>query len=342
MKITINNYESWFLDYTEEKLSSDEVMEVRLFLSQHPDLAEELEVFLPALQPDNQLNYPGKEKLKRSVFDEQAHFEKTAIAAMEGDLSPEEQLQFVNWLDKNPEQQIFNQELEKCRLHPNQEIHYPAKARLKKKKITIPIWFRVAAAAAVLLSALLTFYPEDQDNKMASTTANNTSQSDTQKNNTRIENSEKSLPLTSTSSVNIFKLKNKRVSISPRRPNKEPKTMLAEARQKLVIQSLESKSSLVKSYIPDLTDLMPVKEYAQVYAASNEISLTDYLRNKFKELRASGSREYYTREEVTLAGLRLFSRLPGNHLTGKKGSDGRLTSISFNTHLLAFSIPLNR
>jgi hypothetical protein len=342
MKITIDNYESWFLDYMQEKLSSEEIKELLLFLSQHPDLEEELADFMPVLKPDNQLIFPGKEMLKRSIFDDPAHFETSAIAAIEGDLSPEEQIHFTKWLDKNPDQQKFVQEFGKCKLHPKLEIGFPAKAGLKKRTLTLAVWIRVAAAAAVLLIALLTFYPEDQVSNMATSIANKASQSDAKENTVKVENTEKSLTLTSSANTNNLRLMMKQAKLSPKRLNKAAKTMLVEARQKTVIQLLESKSSLVKSYIPDLTDLIPIKEQMPVYAASNEISLTEYLKNKFKALRASGSKEFITREEVTLAGLRLFSRLPGNHLTGKKGSDGRLTTISFNTHLLAFSIPINR
>jgi hypothetical protein len=341
MKITIDNYESWFLDFMEGNLNSEELEGVRSFMRQHPELAAELDNFLPALKPDNQ-NFAGKEMLKKSIFHDTAHFETTSIAAIEGDLSPEEKSVFIDWLEKNPVQQKFYLELEKCKLLPNPEISFPAKGRLKKKTISISPWIKVAGAAAVLLIALLTFYPEERVSKIASPVANNSSQGGVQKEPIKEVISEKSLTLPSSAKANIQKLNKKRPNLYQIRRNKVPKIMLAEAREKIIIQSLDSKSTLVQSYVPDLTDLMPVKENESLYAASNEISLSDFLKSKLKELRASGPKEYYTREEVTVAGLHLFSRLPGNHLTGKKGSDGRLTTISFNTHLLAFTIPVNR
>jgi hypothetical protein len=342
MKITLDNYESWLLDYMEEKLSSVEHEGVRLFLTQHPDLAEELADFLPALKADKLLSFPGKERLKRTVFDDPAHFETTAIAALEGDLGQEEQIEFKKWLDKNPAQKTFMQELESCRLQANLEISFPAKSRLKKKTITVPLWIKVVSAAAVLLIALLTFYPEDQLSNTVSSLTNNPSLSGKQNNPAKIKNIQKNITLSASANASDLNARMKRASLSPKKLNKAPKIMVAEARQKIVIQSLESKCTLVQSFNPDFSDLMPVKVLSPVYAASNEISLSDYLKSKMKELRAEGPNEYYTREEVTLAGLHLFSKVPGNHLTGKKGSDGRLTSISFNTHLLAFSIPVNR
>ncbi len=342
MKITIDNYESWFLDYAEEKLNPGELAEVRLFLIQYPDLAEELTDFMPTLTADNQLNFSGKERLKRTIFDDPALFETSAIAAMEGDLDREERIEFTKWLEKNPDQQKIVQELGKYKLHPNLEIGFPAKAHLKKRSITRSVWIRVAAAAAVLLIVLLTFYPEDQVRNSASSITKEVVSPDFQINQIKTVVGEKNPTLASSANPGNPKTKKKRTDLSPQLPKKAQEIFLAETRSKIVIQSLESKSALVQSYIPDLTNLMPVVEYAPVYAASNEISLSDYLKSKLKGLRASGPKVYYTREEVTVAGLRLFSRLPGNHLTARKGSDGRLKTISFNTHLLAFSIPVNR
>ena len=76
--------------------------------------------------------------------------------------------------------------------------------------------------------------------------------------------------------------------------------------------------------------------------ANAEIPLTDFLNNKLQSVKGEGPKGFFSREEVILAGLHFFSRLPGNHLTGRKGTDGRLTSISLNTQLLAISVPLNR
>ena len=73
-----------------------------------------------------------------------------------------------------------------------------------------------------------------------------------------------------------------------------------------------------------------------------EMPLSEYLKDKYQELKTSNPTEFITREEFTIAGLHLFSKLPGKRLTGRKGSDGRLKTISFNTQLLAFSIPVNR
>jgi len=59
-------------------------------------------------------------------------------------------------------------------------------------------------------------------------------------------------------------------------------------------------------------------------------------------MKNQGPKGFFSREEVAVAGLRFFSLLPGKHLTGKKGRDGKLKSITFNTQMLAISIPVNK
>jgi hypothetical protein len=75
---------------------------------------------------------------------------------------------------------------------------------------------------------------------------------------------------------------------------------------------------------------------------NNEIPVSEFLNSKLQDLKVNGPKGLITREELALAGLHLFSRLPGKHLTGRKGTDGRLKMISLNTPLLAVSLPVNR
>ena len=162
MKITRDNYESWFLDYIEENLDQEQMEMVRLFKIEHPDLADETEEFSPFLKADSGLVYPGKHLLKKEVYDDPVHFEQSAIAAMEGEMSEEELRLFQNWLDKNPDRKKIVKEFEQCRLLPDKKITFPGKSRLKKKTIWMTGWMQVAAVAAIALLVLLTFIPESR------------------------------------------------------------------------------------------------------------------------------------------------------------------------------------
>ena len=66
MKITINNYEEWMIDYVEGNLSNDQRRQLAEFLEFHPELKAELELFgQTKLQPDTKVVFANKEVLKK-------------------------------------------------------------------------------------------------------------------------------------------------------------------------------------------------------------------------------------------------------------------------------------
>ncbi len=66
MKININNYEEWMIDYIEGNLSQEQQKEFAEFLAFHPELKGELEIFQQTkLQPDLNIVFAGKDALKQ-------------------------------------------------------------------------------------------------------------------------------------------------------------------------------------------------------------------------------------------------------------------------------------
>lgn len=339
--INRNNYESWFLDDLEGNLNQEQMEMVRLFKIEHPDLAGEAEGFSPFLKADSDLVYPAKHLLKKVAYDDPVHFEQSAIAVMEGDMSEEELSQFHTWIDKNPERKKIVLEFEQCRLIPDKKIIFPGKNRLKKKTIRMSGWKQAAAVAAITLLVLLTFLPSSRKNHPAPA---QTAQTQLPERNTIVPKAEVagniSLPPR-------HEKEQKKVLVFSKRVLKKQDIRVEELvtpkpRYAETIPMMEPKSNLPELPAPVFVDLTPVIEQKQLYAASMEIPMTEYLKDKYQELKTNDPSEFITREEFTIAGLHLFSRLPGKRLTGRKGSDGRLKTISFNTQLLAFSIPVNR
>jgi len=88
-KITRHNFESFFLDYLEGELSDELKMELEVFLTENPDLAEELEEFESvSLKPEatssiwNDLKVPSLEDLvKNESLREQLYFRCAEVQA---------------------------------------------------------------------------------------------------------------------------------------------------------------------------------------------------------------------------------------------------------------------
>jgi len=144
MNINRDNYEMYFLDFAEGKLSAGKEEELRLFLRSHPELEEELRDIHTAKLSPEEIRFPGKRDI---------NFEP--VAYIEGDLSAKENELFEAKLQEDP---VLRQEVElyrKVRLSAS-DVEYPFKASLKKPvtgvsylnwRVLVPL----AAAAAVAL-----------------------------------------------------------------------------------------------------------------------------------------------------------------------------------------------
>jgi hypothetical protein len=84
---------------------------------------------------------------------------------------------------------------------------------------------------------------------------------------------------------------------------------------------------------------MPLRKPPQFYM---EAELSDLLKVQLAAMRRSEDREILSTEHLGLTGLQMLARLSGKRLTARKGNDGMVRSVSYNSRLIAFSIPVNR
>lgn len=113
--ITKQNYETWFLLYADNELSTEEQAQVFSFVESHPELKSEFEAIQQVkLLPEESVLMPEKERLKSSVFE---HLE------------------------------------ERYRVEPDLSIVYPNKKELYRKTSVISLsrWGSYVAAASVVL-----------------------------------------------------------------------------------------------------------------------------------------------------------------------------------------------
>ncbi len=165
MKITRNNYEPWFLDYLEGNLDKKMVDEFIEFVSQNPDLREELQLFEPVAIVEDSICYDGKKKLYKELFDLPAEFENTAVALLEGDLNPEQAVMFEDYLilhpEKHSELELFRQTI----LNPDSTLVFSLKHQLYRQPIFRQLMGWSARVAAVLLLVFTIFTLADQSER---------------------------------------------------------------------------------------------------------------------------------------------------------------------------------
>ena len=131
--ITRDNYEEFFLLYTDNELSAADKHAVERFVADHPDLRDEWEALLQCrLSPDTHLAFPDHEALLRP--------------GPEATADSEPLLYYVGGLPF---------------LHPDNSIVFPDKDRLyrtakDRRVISLP-WLRAGIAAAVIAAVAVVF-----------------------------------------------------------------------------------------------------------------------------------------------------------------------------------------
>lgn len=166
MDINKNNYEAWLLDYFEGVLDAHQVGELLLFVEQHPELGIDLEEGFDGLQLEAEdVSFTLKDDLKReapSGVVNEANYEDFLVAEMEGVISPQHLLALQAFIKANPALEKERAMYAKLKLEASTEIVFANKGSLKKKRaLVIPMFVRLAAAAAVAL-LILFFWPESK------------------------------------------------------------------------------------------------------------------------------------------------------------------------------------
>jgi hypothetical protein len=129
MNINKNNYEAFFLDYYEGKLSPNEVAELLLFIEQHPEVKEEFESFENITLEDFSIAFENKADLKKEIT--LTNKDEYFIKAVEGTITETEKELLHHFLKQHP-QLFYEFELyKKTKLHPELELVFDEKDTIK-------------------------------------------------------------------------------------------------------------------------------------------------------------------------------------------------------------------
>ena len=100
MQIDRSNYEIWFIDWLDGNLNRMQVDQLKLFLSENPDLREEFNDLTPVNIVPYDISFPYKNQLKKSASDIPiSQFEYLCVAFLENDLSVSQQTELKEIID---------------------------------------------------------------------------------------------------------------------------------------------------------------------------------------------------------------------------------------------------
>jgi hypothetical protein len=159
-RININNYEQFFLDFTEGNLNESLQIELREFLKNNPELGQELLDFDPELRfPLTEEIFDSKNILKIQDTD------YSLIALLENDLKEDEQEKMKEAILYDPSLQKEWNLYSKTKLKADVQTVFHDKRSLKKKETKIVQLFKPAlqlAAGLALLIALNFLFRQEE------------------------------------------------------------------------------------------------------------------------------------------------------------------------------------
>lgn len=157
MKINRNNYEVFFIDFYDGKLTDMLKLEMELFLEENPDLKEEFEAFENITINTNKVSFSAKQELKRKEIVEvngidEENYESAFIAWHEDELNADEKALLLSFLEKNPHLDKEFQ-LHALLLLKKDRVVFEGKELLRKKAYIGYYWYGAAAALLLLFTA---------------------------------------------------------------------------------------------------------------------------------------------------------------------------------------------
>ncbi len=158
-RISIFNYEAFYLDFLEGNLNEADTVLLLDFLEKHPDLVVDMEEY-PTLEDQKEtagaafLAGLKQVDLEHESISEE-NYESFIIAAVEEQLTDHRLHELETFLQNHPQAAAMRSTYEQVKLVPDLSVGYGDKRDLKQKR-TIVLWQAIAVAASIL--AFLLFY----------------------------------------------------------------------------------------------------------------------------------------------------------------------------------------
>ena len=151
-QINRNNYESFFLLYTDNELPDADRKAVEAFVAANPDLAEELSLLQETILKPGNIFFGDMERLlkKEPVRDE---VEEKLLLLLDNELAEDEKQASEKLIASDAATENEWNILQQTKLQPDEAIVFPDKSLLYKKEstriVTIP-WRKIAVAALLI------------------------------------------------------------------------------------------------------------------------------------------------------------------------------------------------
>jgi len=334
-RISIFNYEAFYLDYLEGNLGEEDTALLLAFLEEHPELVEEEEDFVLLDPKEDTPVFEDKDSLK--VVNDDAvitlsNAEHFLIADSEGQLPATKQEELDALVAKHPHLEKERKYLAAMFLKADESIVYANKAGLKRKGAVV-FWPYIALAAA---SVLIAFFFVMNNNSEVDQIANeklNDKKTEELKNEAPIIEQE-NLEIADntnveTESENVGELEDRKIERSneptdqSQRPDLASVNQLEYKRARRVINSFENQNlNPVSNQIdPVAVGQSPEKDYALANAESDNYQMKNPIKPITSRLEKTLKTDvdFQTSKAASRTGGGFYLKIGKFELSRKKG-----------------------
>ena len=354
-----NNYEEYFLDFTEGKLLPSEESLLMSFLKSNPDLKEELDLLIDIPKLKSNTAFSRKEVLRRSltVSDNTSNnFDELCIARIEGDLNEKEVVEFDSLInDHEKSEREFNL-FKLTKIAADETIDFPHKNRLKKKTTSSFVFINrysiISAAASIVIAvAVYTFIPKNQIGetlpveKIAHVDDVESNETKTEINRNISEEVPESVIAKANSGILLYVDKNDNIAENSVLNNPE---LIREYNQLAKLYPVEIEMEF-RSTDKKLAFVNPVEyNYPEKKSQENNsqyISVKSFLAETFnKRVFKKENKDRLELFDFAQAGVEGINKITGSNMTLQRIYDenGMPDKTEFNSRLIAFSSPAKK
>lgn len=351
MAINRNNYELFIIDYFDGKLDTVESAELFFFLSQNPDLEDELNSFknlkLPADEPkfNNLINLKKDFKDIADVTDD--NYEEFCIAYPEGDLDERSGIKLFTYLEGHPDKKRNFELYQQISLKPDMLVIFPDRNSLKKQKsivlsITRTLFYAGAAAAAIVFLVLLTnIFRKDSSGDLYTTYSENKEKKEI---NVKSANVEQDIENSIVKNIVAEKSNIRKEKIAdakhgndyPEKTNSETFLSAIKPIEVTQIDYNHNPGDLIHVIVR-----IPTKQTDDSPVAENS-SLLASIRKRISSFEIAAQAENINIWTLAEAGVKGLNYLTESdvQLARKLNEDGKLSGISIESETFGFSTPI--
>jgi hypothetical protein len=357
MIINRDNYQAYFLDFVEGKLSPEQSEMLHRFLKFNPDLADEfdeLQTFRAYGLIPEPLEFPAKELLKKRFPSESdavtwGNFDMYCIAYLENDLSEKQRRLFEKFMADHPEAESqfatykFTFLKQETVLFPSKEQLKHSRKVLFDRRILIPF----AAAAAVAVYIIISVPEPEIPVEIASVTMveeNKTAEH-------KVDSHNK--PAAEPAKGNVSVIRSSAVPVPISTYKKRDQEKREEEQSEIETGATENGTTQVLAMnIQHSLSADPLIEYDRLtYETIPPISVNRSSLSIFElaRYRAQRAAEVIEEEDALLwsiasAGIKGLNRIsiPENVLLASRDEDGAISGFRFRSRFLNVTAPLNR